>query len=92
MLVVIRQLHRWAHRRGIARTMSTSHDGSRIVTGYVQGRGPRWLAERLAWFAVVHTPYWTESHIDRIGRVVTGVEQPGRFTYRFHLRFRTVRR
>lgn len=87
-----RRLHAWLHRRGIARTMSTRHDGTRIVTGYVQAKGPRWLAERLAWFAVVHTPYWTTSRVDRIGRRVTDVEQPGRWTWRFHLSFRTVRR
>lgn len=80
-----RRLHRWAHRRGIARVLNTgSNNRNRRGTAYVETRGPRWAGERLWRYALRHS---STGRPDWLTVRVTEVQRPGRWTYRWHIAY-----
>lgn len=81
-----RRLHAWLHRKGIARVLGGgSNSLNDHGTAFVEARGPRWLALRLARYAMRHSvicsPDWRTVR-------VTGIRQPGRLHYRILFAFR----
>jgi hypothetical protein len=80
----------WLHRKGIARILNIgSNSMNDQGTAYIQGAGPRWLAERLAMYALRATPLiWPDWQTLRIART----EQRGRYLWRFQVAFRRLSR
>lgn len=72
----------WAHRAGIVRILNSGADSA-----YVQARGPRWLAKRLARRAVRRSSYIA---LDWLSIRVTKTEQAGRWSWRFKVAFRRL--
>lgn len=80
----------WLHCKGYARILNTgSRSDSDRGTAYIQGVGPRWLATRLALYALRSTPLarpdWQTVRIEK-------TEQPARYRWRFQLAFRRLPR
>jgi hypothetical protein len=80
----------WLHRKGIARTLNIgTRSWDDRGSAYIQACGPRWLAARLAMYALRHTtlcrPDW------QTARIMTA-EQPGRLCWRFQITFRRLSR
>lgn len=76
-------------RRGYARILNVESAGMSKIA-YVEAAGPRWLAVRLAWWAITHTG-WI-GPFDRNSRRVRTTERTGRMRYRFHIAFTAVPR
>ena len=76
------------HRKGIARMLNSSSQSWTDQGGaYIEARGPRRIATRLAMYALRHTalcrPDWQTVRIVK-------TQQPGRFHWRFNVTFRRL--
>lgn len=77
-------LHGWLHRRGIARILNSGADQA-----FVEARGPRWLARRLAVYAVTRSSIMTVDRDSvRTGRML----HSGTWSYRTTVRYRRLAR
>lgn len=81
-------VHAWLHRKGAARMINASSQSWTDRGGaYVQGCGPRWLAARLAMYALRHSticrPDWQTIRIVK-------TQQVGRFRFRFQVTYRRL--
>jgi hypothetical protein len=85
-------LHKWAHRRGIARTINTSTGGfmGERCTAYLETRGPAWLGQRLWRFALLTDRTSAIPDLDTLR--VTKRERLGRYTYRWHVAYSRLSR
>jgi hypothetical protein len=84
-----RAFRTWAHRRGYARILNVEH-AHRTRIAYVEAVGPRWLAERLAWWAITQARWL--GPFDRDSRRLRTTERTGWWRYRFHIAFTAVSR
>ena len=80
--------HAWLHRKGIARMLNSSSQSWTDQGGaYIEARGTRRIATRLAMYALRHTtiasPDWQTVRIIK-------TQQAGRFRWRFNITFRRL--
>lgn len=81
-------LRNWLHRKGIARLINSgSNSMNDQGTAFIQARGPRWLAVRLARH-VLRASAYCRPDLQTIR--VTDAQQPERFTWRFQFAFRRL--
>ena len=80
----------WLHRKGIARMLNSgSNSMNDRGTAYIEARGPRRIAARLAMYALCHTVIATP---DRQTIRITKTEQCARYHWRFQVAFRRLSR
>lgn len=77
-------IHRWLHRKGIARVLNTRYPACQggFCYSLIEARGPRKLAATLACWAVRHG-----TEVDWLTIRPVEVRQPGRWRYLFNVRF-----
>jgi hypothetical protein len=81
-------IHRWLHRKGIARMLNSASNSDSRCSAYIEARGPRWLAIRLAMYAlrrsrVAMKPDWRTVRLSK-------EQQPDRWDWRFLITYRRL--
>jgi hypothetical protein len=76
------------HRRGIARVLNTgSNNMNSRCTAYIETRGPRWVGESLARYALRKSPL---CRVDLLTVRTSRVQQAARFKWRWSFQFRRL--
>ena len=89
-----RRLHRWLHRKGIARVLNYESNSftPQHRTGYVEVCAPRQLVQPLARWTVINGPYWNGGCKPVLNSFTFDktADRLGKFTYRIHLKFKVA--